>query len=307
VYLWEGGVTLVGASSPTATLTVPGAVTDDRLAGHGIQCADVTGDSVRDLVVGTARADIVGVAGAGAVYVWQGGATLAGGVSPTATLTVPGAVADDQLGSVSGVPQALQCAEVTGDGVLDVVVGADSADISGVVNAGAVYVWQGGATLAGAAPPTATLTVPGAAMHDLLGSGRGQTIQCAEATGDGVLDVVVGSRVADVGGTTDAGAVHVWQGGAALAGALPPTATLTVPGAAIFDALGDASRQGIQLGDLTADGVLDIVVGAQGADVGGVSDTGAAYLWAGAILPAAPTATFAIPGAVAGDSLTRGN
>ena len=51
---------------------------------------------------------------------------------------------------------------MTGDAILDMVLPAVGADIAGVVDAGALYVWAGQIGLSGTPAPTATLTVPGA-------------------------------------------------------------------------------------------------------------------------------------------------
>ncbi|MHC5021258.1 MAG: hypothetical protein ACYTGX_14330, partial [Planctomycetota bacterium] len=106
----------------------------------------------------------------GAIYVWAGGTGLTGAVAPTATLTVTGAVASDRLGNAPA--QGIQCCDVTGDGVLDVVAGAQFADVGGTVDTGAIYVWAGGTGLTGAVAPTATLTVTGAVASDRLGNAR---------------------------------------------------------------------------------------------------------------------------------------
>jgi hypothetical protein len=150
------------------------------------------------------------------------------------------------------------------------------------------------------------LTIPGASASDQLGLASGQGVQLGDVTGDGILDVVGAAEFADVGGIADTGAIYVWKGGATLVGTPSPTATLTVPGAIALDQLGLAGGQGVQLGDVTGDGILDVVGVAKLADVGGVADTGAIYAWkggatfSGALLP---SATFVVPGAVAGDQL----
>ena len=84
---------------------------------------------------------------------------------------------------------------MTGDGNLDIVVGAELADVGGVVDTGAIYVWQGGPTLHATPTPLATLTVAGAVANDQLGNASGQAIQFADVTGDGILDVVAAARV----------------------------------------------------------------------------------------------------------------
>jgi FG-GAP repeat len=302
IYVWRGGATLT-TGGPTFSLSVPSAVDPANLgqaSGQGVQLVDVTGDGVLDVVAGAQHADVGGVTDTGAIYVWRGGASLTTG-GPTLTLAVPGAVAMDQLGR--GVGQVVQVADVTGDGVVDVVAGAQFADVGGVVDAGAIYVWRGGATLVSGGPGF-TLTVPGAVLSDQLGFSSGQGVQLADVTGDGVLDVVATASRADVGGVVDAGAIYVWGGGAALATG-GPAFTLTVPGAVAMDQLGSVSGQGVQLADVTGDGVLDVVGTAFQADVGGAVDTGGIYLWAGgaALATGGPSGTLSVPGAVAGDFL----
>ncbi|MHC5021455.1 MAG: IPT/TIG domain-containing protein, partial [Planctomycetota bacterium] len=151
-------------------------------------------------------------------------------------------VAVDVRGIGSPIRRAILHADVTGDGVLDVVAGAQNADVGGTVNTGAIYVWAGTSSPTGA--PTATLTVTGAVASDFLTNATGQGIQCCDVTGDGVLDVVAGAQNADVGGTVDTGAIYVWAGTSSPTGA--PTATLTVTGAVASDRLGLAAGQGIQ-------------------------------------------------------------
>jgi len=328
VYVWKGGATLTGTPAPLATLTIPGAVASDQLgmrSGQGIQLADVTGDSVLDVITGSSSADTAGGTSAGALYVWKGGPTLSGSPAPLATLTVPGASAFDRLGM-----SVTQLVDVTGDGILDVIAGSNYADVGSVTEAGAIYVWKGGASLTGTPALLATLAIPGATAYDWLGyvgdpldfatlMSPGQVGRIADVTGDGVADLVVGAIYATVGGVAGAGAIYVWKGGASLTGTPAPLATLTIPGAVFFDNLGllgdpnGLSGQGIQLTDVTGDGLLDVVAGATNTDVGGVTDAGAIYVWqGGAPLSGtpAPLATLTVPGAVAydrlGDALGQG-
>ncbi len=337
IYVWQGGAALTGTPVPLATLTIPGAAAYDWLGyvgdpwdstyflfpGQVGRIADVTGDGVADLVVGTSYADVGGVADAGAIYVWQGGASLTGTPAPLATLTITGAVASDQLGvlgdagGLSG--QGIQVVDVTGDGLLDVVAGTTNADVGGVVDAGAIYVWQGGASLTGTPVPLATLTAPGAVVGDRLGDALGQGLLIADVSGDGLLDLVAGTRHADVAGVVDAGAIYAWSGGASLVGTPAPLATLTVPGAKANDRLGSTGLASgftklgfsIQLADVTGDGYLDVVAGTVWADVvAGKTDGGAIYVWAGG--PAfsgslAQLATLYEPNGNTGDQLGYSN
>ncbi len=310
IYVWAGGSTLTGSPAPLATLAATGAAPSDFLgyaSGHGVQCGDVTGDGVLDVVAAAVWADVAGITDAGAVYVWAGG-PLTGTAPPTATLVNFVASPQDFLGWVTG--NGVLLADVSGDGTLDVVVGAEFADSPPLADTGAIHVWTGGPALNGTSPPTASLVVSGAASGDFLGFGRGEVLQVADVNGDGVLDVVGTAVLADVAGLTDAGATYVWAGGGGLASTVTPTATLAVTGGASGDFHGWSSGQGVQLVDLTGDGTPDVVVGAQFADVGVAADAGAVRVWAGGTGltgSPTPTATLAAPTPTAGDFITYGS
>ncbi len=307
IYVWPGGAALAGAPPPDAILSVPGAAAGDQLghvgSGQGIQLHDVTGDGLLDVIAGACSTDVAGTEDVGAVQVWTGGPALTGRPAPLASLTVPGAVARDALGTASG--QALLIEDVTGDSVSDLIAGAALADIAGASDAGAIYVWAGGVTLAGTPPLRATLAVPGARAGDRLGFAAGDGIQLADVGGDSVLDIVAGAMAADSGALSDAGAIHVWAGGPTLVGAPPPLASCTNAAASVGDRLGESSGRGVQLADVTGDARADIVAGAVSADIRG-RDTGAIVVWAGgASLKGRPpaAATLIVPGASAGDRL----
>lgn len=301
VYVWPGGASLVGSVSAVASLVTSEAGTNDRLGlgnGLGFQLGDVTGDGRADIVTCTPDADVGGVLNAGAVHVWAGTNALAGTLLPTATLSLPGAQANDRFGtSIAG----LLLTDVTGDGVLDVVASGFQVTVGGVAFAGAVAVWAGGAGLTGAPSPRATLTNPAPVDRDLFGAlGSSRATLVGDVTGDGLLDLVVGADRADIGGVVDAGAVWVWAGGSSLLGAPTPTARLIVPGAVT----GDQENGELFLFDLDGDGSQEVVLRAGRADTTGV-DHGAVYVWKGGATLAGgsvvPTSSL-VPGSAAGNA-----
>ena len=98
---------------------------------------------------------------------WAGGAGLTGTVAPTATLVVAGAQMADSLGYGAG--QSVRLADLTGDGVLDVIAVTSPANPGGVQDAGVLYAWSGGAAMTGSPALLVTFAVPGAAAFDRLG------------------------------------------------------------------------------------------------------------------------------------------
>ena len=322
LYVWAGGASLQGDLAPDFTLTVPGALTGDRLGDHvgspnpyktpggpGVVVRDVTGDGVDDIVACAWSADVNGVPNAGAVYVWVGGATLS--AAPTATLTAPGALAGDELGNGK---RGLQLADVTGDGVRDVLALAPHADVGGFTDAGAVYVWAGGPGLSGPRAPTATLTgLDSAAIgsdksfYGPVGFSIGPTMLVGDVTGDGEPDVITSGIQAGWGNKVLAGRIWVWSGGPALGGATAPVANLTVTAPKNIDELGSTGRgTAFQLVDATGDGVLDVVAGASARNLTAAL-VGGVYVWEGGSGLAGnhvkPVRSFEVPNAAFADRL----
>jgi hypothetical protein len=307
VFVFAGGATLTGTPAPLASCSPAVPSNNDNLptvAGSAFVFGDVTGDGIVDLVTGSWKANPVGVKDGGACYVFAGGATLTGNTTPTATLALAAPTQDDRLCNVFS-DEAIRLGDLDGDGVLDVVVGATTYDLGAVVDAGALFVWKGGATLTGSPAPSATLTSSTAAAADDLCTGSGHSYRLADVTGDGTIDVVAWSPSLDAA-ASQAGAILVFAGGPSMTGAVNESAVLTRAAAAANDQLGTGTVDGVTVQDVTGDGVLDVVGVAPFADVGAVTDAGVVLVWkGGATLTGAVTETaeLAISSPTAGDQL----
>jgi len=157
IYLVFGDGSITGTLD---TATVQAGIL--RIAGEGVQehagseiwMDDVTGDDVGDLLI--ARQDFTtgGRIGAGALSIIVGGGALRThaatldyfdlGSPPAGTqvTTLIGANALDRLGIW------VRTGDVTGDGIADIVVGADQTENASETHAGAVFVIRGGSHLA---------------------------------------------------------------------------------------------------------------------------------------------------------------
>lgn len=239
----------------------------DRM-GTSLASADVNGDGRSDLVIGDPLADPQGGSrtDAGAVYVIFGAAawTDVDLASHAADLTIYGRTSGDRLG------RSVAAADLDGDGVADIVAGANEADPSGRADAGSVAVVLGNPNR----PPGEVVDLMTAAGDlEILGAAPGDelgiTVASGDFDGDGEDDLAIGAHGADPHGRAEAGATYLVRGGQAMP-APPATidlasaaaAGLTLEGAAAGDALG----LGLALGDLDGDGRADLLAGARRAD-----------------------------------------
>jgi hypothetical protein len=136
-----------------------------------------------------------------------------------------------------GYGQPVQFADVTGDGVTDVLTCAQNKNVKGVKDAGAILVWVGGPAFSGTIDQSAAFADSGANASDFLGSAVHQGYYVADITGDGTLDVIAGSPWVDAGSAFTVGALYVWQGGAGVVGSPALLVKPMVPGASASDAL----------------------------------------------------------------------
>jgi len=180
----------------------------DADAGAG----DVNGDGVSDMLVGAYGADALGRSGAGVVYVIFGRNTTWPATLDLVTLTVTdgmvlqGAAGGDETG------WSVASADVNGDGIPDMLMGAYQASPLGRLNTGVAYVIFG---RSGSWPATfdlAMLTATDGLLLQGVTAGDYTGISVANAgdiNGDGATDILVGAYRADPLGRTDAGNAYV--------------------------------------------------------------------------------------------------
>ena len=184
-------------------------------AGNEIWIDDVTGDGIGDLLICRQNYTVdAGRIGAGALTILNGGPALRTHAATLQTvdlqslpaeltaMTFIGAAALDRLGIW------VRTGDLTGDGIADVVVGADQEDSGGETNSGAVYVIRGGSHLAvgstidlasfGATPLAgniARITPPSGAT----GYHFGATCQLTDLDGNGRSEVLAAAALARAG------------------------------------------------------------------------------------------------------------
>ena len=225
VAVYEGN----GAGITTVAATTYVGATTTGAFGSALAGADLDNDGYADLTVGVPGDG----ATAGAVQVYAGSASGLGSTPTALTGTV---------GSRFGA--ALAAADLTGDGIGDLAVGApDEGD-------GRVRLYRGTAV---GLNTTAAATLSGVDLGGRFGASVGDA---GDVDGDGYGDLVVGAP--DGSGAT--GRASLYRGRASGVYTLP---LFTVTGGAPGDQLGAAVDGG---GDVNADGYADLVLGAPGGD-----------------------------------------
>ncbi|HUF53787.1 MAG TPA: FG-GAP repeat protein [Dehalococcoidia bacterium] len=189
------------------------------------------------------------------------GTACDGDLLTTAPLThVTGGFEVDYLGDRF----SLASGDFNGDGIDDALMGAPLADGPGDsrLNSGEAYIIFGAQSL-----PTEVdagdyegFVVYGAAEQDNLGL----SVDGADINNDGIDDILVGARFASPSGRTNAGETYVIFGRRGLSGTFDMSAgdaDVTISGIET----GDFSGILVAGGDVTGDGVDDILIGAIGA------------------------------------------
>ena len=246
--------------------------------GQSLAVGDITGDGVADLFIGAPGQDTAGRFNNGAVYAYVGGPQW----NVTSTVDVGNAFDAALIGAASndsfGMSVALS--NLDDDGDRDVLVGApfNSQDAP---NAGRAYVFSGGpigSPVVLDAATDATTVLGGDTAGDLLGFAIADG---GDFNADGTMDMIVGAPGDDPDSNASAGSAYLFYG---QPGSFPSTglasavANRQFTGIAPGDELGAAVRV---VRDLNQDGSFDVVLGAPGADVGGLENAGTTYLFTG--------------------------
>jgi len=284
----SGGSFNLSAIEGSNGFVINGSASDD---GSGISVSnagDINGDGIADLIIGAFFADPNGNTLAGASYVVFGGSGVGSGGSLNLSalngsngFVINGSASFDYSGrSVSNA------GDINGDGIADLIIGANFAGSNGNDYTGASYVVFGGSGVgSGGSLNLSALNgsngfvINGSASFDLLGY---SVSTAGDINGDGIADLIIGADLADPNGNTDAGSSYVVFGGSGVgsSGSLNLSALNGSNGFVINgSASGDRSGGSVSTaGDINGDGIADLIIGARWADPNGNSSAGASYV-----------------------------
>jgi len=246
-------------------------------AGRSVSSAgDINGDGFDDLIVG-ARFNDTGGTNFGTAYLVFGKPGGFADVGLGALGSGGFRIVGEALSDIAGVSVSA-AGDVNGDGLADLLVGANQNDEGGL-GAGAAYVVFG----KGGGFADVELGSLGSGGFKIVGEYSGDSAgysvsSAGDINGDGFADLLVGATGTDDGGDSSVGAAYVVFGKASGFGTVNlgslGTGGFKMTGEAAFDIAGISVSTA---GDINGDGFADLIVGAVGNDDGG-STAGAAYV-----------------------------
>jgi len=246
-----------------ATTTIIGTESGARLGFTVSVAGDLDGDGVSDLALSADRADSEDSEDAGKVYVFYGPLPYDITEADADSVRIGDGATAYAGRSIAGG------GDVDGDGLGDLVIGAPGTNL-GADAQGAAYVVsgpvEGTAGLAGA-----NIQLVGEAGEDQAGTSVAGDF---DFDGDGNIDVAIGARYNDSGGT-DGGSVYTLYG--PLSGVVSLSAASYIITGEADDGLGASLTA---FGDAEADGYDEILIGSPGSD-GAESGAGGAVLFRG--------------------------
>jgi hypothetical protein len=246
---------------------------------------DINGDGIDDLIIGARSADPNGNDRAGETYVVFGNSE---GFNASLELSelngsngfvINGIDVVDFSGySVSGA------GDINGDGIDDLIIGANRADPNGNSYAGETYVVFGNSEGFNASLELSELNGSNGFVLNGIDEGdrSGRSVSGAgDINGDGIDDLIIGALYANPNGNVSAGESYVVFGNSEGFNASLELSELNGSNGFVIngiDVVDTSGRSVSGAGDINGDGIDDLIIGTPRADPNGNLDAGETYV-----------------------------
>ena len=268
-----------------STYGIAGVANGHNWFGSALAAGDITGDGYDELLIGTPFKTVSGKKEAGSVVVLKG--TNEGLVTAysqyisQSTAGVPG-----KVGKCDNFGMSLDIGNINNDKYQDVVIGATGEEgcdpFSGSGSVTQFWGSKSGVSLKKVTSVTGRSTLPLTASKHVYLDRLGESVKIANTTGGGYGEVITAAPFSQVGGEPVAGVVvslAVRKSGISTKGMIVLSqADKAVAGSAeSYDIFGYS----IDTGDVTGDGIADVLVGVPGEKIGKNAEAGLVVLLRG--------------------------